>query len=631
MNRKRKFNDDVKGIFKNDKKSCLIEMKPMEKLIDNERESIKLKQGLEQIKNKIKLYNQDNKENISINKRNLNNNFKSNDKNYLYKINNELKVLKNSGFGFFFKNLRKEIIDIFNSQKELIPYQNLLHPSQILELLNYKEKSPIRCIPKELNEIRHIDKLSSYNNRFYSTENNYNNENSNSKNLINNNLNYNNNYDEIDKTKTKYNFNQENESEFNNYHSNIDDSNKFVEKENIENLVIGNRSLKLQKQKNINELHKEKIQNPMYYNHNYNQFLDNNYNIKKGISVKNSSYNEKINLNNENNYSNYFIKDKIFLKERFNIKNSEFFNNSDFVDKYFEDIEQESNKINDFPQNQNDYNFLNNSGFNLTNNFLNLPNELNNEIEINNYVLGNEKIDKNRNLINNLYNKQLINKNLNKHKFHLENFDKNNHKNTINPFLNNKIDESNFKDNNYYCISDTNKFQNENSSNINKLFLDNYKNLKNLNKNYDIKNTNQLRDIIQPYIKPKYNKEKIEKSINVSFENSFADYTNKTNMININKKNDGNNIKNINVYNEDKKDIHLYMNDENSFSRTTENTFLPFGINSEDKLNEDYFDNNFKDNKNYYDNYNQNLEEKTDINRRNQRIPLKDIKSNYYK
>ena len=114
MNRKRKINDLYKGVFKNNKKSNLIDLKPFQEQNELENDS---KNNYE-LKTKFKYEN------------NLNDNE--------IHVNQKLKVAKNLGFGNYFQRLRKRIIDIFLDDKELISYENMFKQKEVLELFNIK-------------------------------------------------------------------------------------------------------------------------------------------------------------------------------------------------------------------------------------------------------------------------------------------------------------------------------------------------------------------------------------------------------------------------------------------------------------------------------------------------------------
>lgn len=112
MNRKRKINDLYKGVFKNNKKSNLIDLKPFQEQNESENDS----KNNYQLKTKFKYENNENEINV----------------------NAKLKVAKNLGFGNYFQRLRKRIIDIFLDDKELISYENMFKQKEVLELFNIK-------------------------------------------------------------------------------------------------------------------------------------------------------------------------------------------------------------------------------------------------------------------------------------------------------------------------------------------------------------------------------------------------------------------------------------------------------------------------------------------------------------
>ena len=120
MNRKRKINDLYKGVFKNNKKSNLIDLKPFQEQNELENDS---KNNYE-LKTKFKYEN------------NLNDNE--------IHVNQKLKVAKNLGFGNYFQRLRKRIIDIFLDDKELISYENMFKQKEVLELFNIKNSVKLK-------------------------------------------------------------------------------------------------------------------------------------------------------------------------------------------------------------------------------------------------------------------------------------------------------------------------------------------------------------------------------------------------------------------------------------------------------------------------------------------------------
>ena len=116
MNRKRKINDLYKGVFKNNKKSNLIDLKPFQE--HNEIKEFEDNSKKYELKTKFKY------ENLQ----------KTKEKH----INAKLKVAKNLGFGNYFQRLRKRIIDIFLDDKDLISYENMFKQKEVRELFNIK-------------------------------------------------------------------------------------------------------------------------------------------------------------------------------------------------------------------------------------------------------------------------------------------------------------------------------------------------------------------------------------------------------------------------------------------------------------------------------------------------------------
>ena len=116
MTKKRKINDLYKGVFKNNKKSNLIDLKPFQE--HNEIKEFENNSKKYELKTKFKY------ENLQ----------KTKEKH----INAKLKVAKNLGFGNYFQRLRKRIIDIFLDDKELISYENMFKQKEVRELFNIK-------------------------------------------------------------------------------------------------------------------------------------------------------------------------------------------------------------------------------------------------------------------------------------------------------------------------------------------------------------------------------------------------------------------------------------------------------------------------------------------------------------
>jgi hypothetical protein len=116
MNRKRKLNDLYKGVFKNDKKSCIVDLKPLDK--KRELDKLNHKESEEDLSN---LHPSRAKVPIEQKSKPLNVN---------------LKVSKNLNFGSFFKRLREEIVDVFMAKDDLISFEGLVNSQQINELFN---------------------------------------------------------------------------------------------------------------------------------------------------------------------------------------------------------------------------------------------------------------------------------------------------------------------------------------------------------------------------------------------------------------------------------------------------------------------------------------------------------------
>jgi hypothetical protein len=117
MNRKRKLNELYKGVFKNDKKSCLVDLKPLDK-----------KRELEKLLNKEEEAEED-KNKKSHHKQNP-------EPNKSHSMNVSLKVNKSLGFGNFFTSLREEVVDIFMAKDDYISFEGLVNSNQINELFN---------------------------------------------------------------------------------------------------------------------------------------------------------------------------------------------------------------------------------------------------------------------------------------------------------------------------------------------------------------------------------------------------------------------------------------------------------------------------------------------------------------
>lgn len=122
MNRKKKINDLFKGGFRNDKKSCLIDLKPLEDKCEGKQRDYSNcgRRSLEHFSN----YPQISKEKTSIQKE---------------QIAVNIKVAKNLGFGTFFQKLREEIVDIFLSKDEMISLDKMFNQKGVNDLFNFKE------------------------------------------------------------------------------------------------------------------------------------------------------------------------------------------------------------------------------------------------------------------------------------------------------------------------------------------------------------------------------------------------------------------------------------------------------------------------------------------------------------
>lgn len=117
-NRRRKVNDLYKGVFKNDRKSCLVDLKPLDQ-----------KREIELDINKKKIVPLGEKENDQV---------KANEPQKFLEVN--IKVGKNLGFGSYFKRLRQDIVDIFLSKDEAISFEGMFNEN-VSELFNLKESS----------------------------------------------------------------------------------------------------------------------------------------------------------------------------------------------------------------------------------------------------------------------------------------------------------------------------------------------------------------------------------------------------------------------------------------------------------------------------------------------------------
>lgn len=284
MNRKKKVNEDRRGVFKNDIKSRVIDLNPLEKKHEIEKESINNKQGLINFIQR----NEARKDKASITFKDAHKlDFsKSFDKNYLEGINQELKFIKNSGFGNYFKNLRKEITEIFNYASEYIPFQALLHPEELKEnYLNYNQNDFNFKVSKD--PIFKIIDKSYFNTGFDTSGNHFNNPNPNDK--IEN------------KNPNLSKINQQSYSHFNNY-SNENKNMGSVDK----NEILGNNEEILYDDEELIVIKRKKNKNS----------LQKNVLLKNPILVNNTDNDDYLNLNNNNYLSNNFEINNILAKNK---------------------------------------------------------------------------------------------------------------------------------------------------------------------------------------------------------------------------------------------------------------------------------------------------------------------------
>lgn len=123
MNRKKKINDLYKGVFKNDKKSCLIDLKPLEdKCTRKLNEPLQERKSVERLSN----YPTISKEKKSTNKQ---------------EIEVNIKVAKNLGFGSFFQKLREDIVDIFLAKEDLISFEKMFTQKEVYDLFNIQNST----------------------------------------------------------------------------------------------------------------------------------------------------------------------------------------------------------------------------------------------------------------------------------------------------------------------------------------------------------------------------------------------------------------------------------------------------------------------------------------------------------
>ena len=133
MNRKKKINDLFKGGFRNDKKSCLIDLKPLEDKCEGKRRDYSNcgRHSLEHFSN----YPQISKEKTSIHKE---------------QIAVNIKVAKNLGFGTFFQKLREEIVDVFLSKDEMISLDKMFNQKGVNDLFNFKESKQLPMMKENI-------------------------------------------------------------------------------------------------------------------------------------------------------------------------------------------------------------------------------------------------------------------------------------------------------------------------------------------------------------------------------------------------------------------------------------------------------------------------------------------------
>jgi hypothetical protein len=119
MNKKRKLNELYKGVFKNDKKSCIVDLMPLDKKQENKNN----KHDPEVEENNSKIVSKLTKPNSHL-------------ENKTRGLNVSLKVNKNVGFGTYFKTLREEIVDIFSAKDDYISFEGLINSNLINDLFN---------------------------------------------------------------------------------------------------------------------------------------------------------------------------------------------------------------------------------------------------------------------------------------------------------------------------------------------------------------------------------------------------------------------------------------------------------------------------------------------------------------
>lgn len=143
MNRKRKFNELYKGVFKNDKKSCLIDLKPLDKKRELEKEQINKKDQEDP-----RILNNFQKEEYNSKLANKNKN----------RLGINLRVAKNLGFGSFFRKVREEISDIFLSKEEYISFEGMINSNSINDLFNFRDSTSKNFVDKEIINLENSSK-----------------------------------------------------------------------------------------------------------------------------------------------------------------------------------------------------------------------------------------------------------------------------------------------------------------------------------------------------------------------------------------------------------------------------------------------------------------------------------------
>lgn len=155
MNKKRKLNELYKGVFKNDKKSCIVDLMPLDKKQENKK-------------------NKDDPENDENNHKPVSKLTKPNSylENKPKGVNVSLKVNKNVGFGTYFKTLREEIVDVFSAKDDYISFEGLINSNIINDLFIGNRESTtkeLREMPMQ-NDLNYTESSSYQNNKFRQLE-----------------------------------------------------------------------------------------------------------------------------------------------------------------------------------------------------------------------------------------------------------------------------------------------------------------------------------------------------------------------------------------------------------------------------------------------------------------------------